>query len=109
MLQGLETLLAEANNRQLTVNNFKLSNSSQKEFKASTVYLRMGIWEACEIFRLCEGMGTESREMMQRFRDKMMEWTKSEHNLLPHELSGKMQTLLTAKEKSPLLPRHDNI
>lgn len=69
--------------------------------------MRMALYELCEIFRLCEGMGTESRKMMELFRNRMLEETRSEHNLLPHETPDKTKTVLTPKNTSPLLPRFD--
>lgn len=42
-------------------------------------------------------------------RDRILEQTKANHNVLPHEEAGAIKTILKKTETSKLLPRFDTI
>lgn len=75
--------------------------------QASSAVMRAALVECCEIIRLCEGFGTEGRDAVARVRDLLLEKTKAEHNILPHEEKPKLQSALPKKDRSKLLPRYD--
>lgn len=103
-------MLAEERSRGLTLDDLKLTKTSLAELRAQTAYGRMALFEVCEIVRLCEAAGSPERAAIERLRDKLLEVTKAEHNLLPHEETQdnpKIKSMVDKSKLSKLLPRYD--
>lgn len=69
--------------------------------------MRIALYEACEIVRLCEDSGSAERKAVERIRNKLLEFTQAEHNLLPHETPDEKKSSIERKKMPPLLPRYD--
>ncbi len=106
-IQHLQGLLNEE--RVLSLDDLRLNDRDATELKAFSVLSRVALYKACEIVRLCEAVDGEGRKAVERLRNKLMELTMDDHNVLPHEQTKVRKTALEPKDHSPLLPRFDNI
>lgn len=80
---------------------------AQAEFSGFSVHTRAAIYEFFEINRLCEGHGTEGRVAIENLRNTFLEFSRQEHNILPHESTNVKKSELEESKRSKLLPRND--
>lgn len=106
-IQRYELLLKAEASRGLTIDDFSFSKLEDAELRTSSAVMRMSLFKACEIVRLCEPDVGSPRVAIERLRNHMLDITRAPHNLLPHEETPANSSPIAKKDRSPLLPRHD--